>query len=206
MDNTRKELWDQLDGESERAFGAFRAYMSLPSRDRTVLRAYRQHVGNPGAVKASDTWSRWSRLFAWSERARARDAHLDRIRERSIEKAIEAEAERQAREVEKTRYRYNELLTRSYEEAIECLESGDFLSQMRPQDVINIIKLHFEVVEKQGGFNPPEQDTDLTEEELAELDRILDDIEGEDAQEEPEEGSVDDLEEDHPQEGSEGTE
>jgi hypothetical protein len=191
----KKELWDRLENEPERAYWAFESYRNLPSSERTLIAAYRQHVGNPDAAKPSDTWSRWFNQFGWRERARAHDAHLDRLREKSMEKAIQQEAEEQARQAERMRGRYNELLTRNYEEAIEYMESGDFRSQMRPRDVIDIIKLHFEAVERQGGFDPPEQDTDLTEEELAELDRILDDIEGEDAQEKPEKGSEDGGEE-----------
>ena len=184
-----RELWDRLENEPERAYRAFETYRNLPSAERTLIEAYRQHVGNPDAAKPSDTWSRWFNQFGWRERASAHDAHLDRIRERSMEKAIEEEAERQAREVEKARYRYNELLTHNYEEAIEYIESGDFLQQMRPQDVINITKLHLEAVEKLGGFNPPQEIADWSEDEQAELDRIVEEIEANEVQDEPEEGS-----------------
>jgi hypothetical protein len=185
----KKELWDRLENEPERAFRAFESYRNLPSGERTLIAAYRQHVGNPDAVKPSDTWSRWFNEFGWRERARAHDGHLDRIRERSMEKAIEEEAERQAREAERIRYRYYELMTRNYEEALEFIESGDFGQQMRPQDVINIIKLHFEAVERQGGFDPPEQEVEWTEDELAEVDRIMEEIDAEEAQEVSGEGS-----------------
>ncbi len=184
----KKELWDRLENEPERAFRAFETYRNLPGKERTLIEAYRLHVRNPRAVKPSDTWSGWSRQFAWRERAAAYDAHLERIREKSIEKAIEEEAERQAREAERMRGRFNELMTIAYVEAMEHLESGDFAQQMRPQDVINIMKVHLEVVDRQGGFNPPQQDTEWTEEELAEVDRIVEEIDAEEAQEEPEEG------------------
>ncbi len=134
----KKELWDRLENEPERAFRAFEVYRNLPGRERTLIEAYRQHVGNPDAVKPSDTWSRWSSEFAWRERAAAYAAHIDRMREESMENAIQREAEEQARQMERVRNRYNELMTITYERAIEYMESGDFLSQMRPQDVINI--------------------------------------------------------------------
>jgi hypothetical protein len=191
MDNTRKELWDQLDGETERAFGAFQAYMSLPSRDRTVLRAYRQHVGNPGAVNVSDTWSRWSRQFAWSQRARARDAHLDRIRERSMEKAIEEEAERQAREAERMRGRFNELLGHGYLAATEWLENAQ-PSDFRPSDVIQITRLHMDAIKAFEATETPREEVTLTEEELAELTQIIEQIEAEGTEEEPKESSGED--------------
>jgi hypothetical protein len=129
MDVEKRELWDRLENEPERAYRAFEAYRHLPSVERTLIEAYRQHVGNPDAAKPSDTWSRWSSEFAWRERAAAYDAHLDGIRERSIEKAIEAEAEKQAREAEETRYRYNELMTGAYVQAAEWLENVQTLGR-----------------------------------------------------------------------------
>jgi hypothetical protein len=185
----KKELWDRLENEPERAYRAFESYRNLPSAERTVIAAYRHHTGNPDAVKPSDTYSGWSRQFAWRERAAAYDAHIDRLREKSIENAVQQKAEEQARQLERTRGRFNELMTIAYDRAIDHLASEDFLSHMRPQDVINIVKLHLEVVERQGGLNPPEQDNDLTEDELAELDRIMGEIDAGEAQEVPEKGS-----------------
>ena len=46
-----------------------------------------------------------------------------------------------------------------------------------------------ESIEKQGGFNPPEQEAEWTEDDQAEVDRILEEIEAEEADEEPKEGS-----------------
>ena|SRR3712207_2169130 len=106
-----------------------------------------------------------------------------------MEDAIQQEAEEQARQLERMRGRFNELMSIAYERAIEYLENEDFVQQMRPQDVIHIIRLHVEAIEKQGGFNPPEQEVEWTEDELAEVDRILEEIEAEEPQEEPEEGS-----------------
>jgi hypothetical protein len=94
IEKKSRELWDRLENESERAYRAFESYRNLPSSGRTLIEAYRRHVENPHAAKPSDTWSRWFGQFGWRERAAAYDAHLDRIRERSIERAIEEEAER----------------------------------------------------------------------------------------------------------------
>jgi hypothetical protein len=68
MDTEKRELWDRLDNEFERAHRAFRAFLNLPSGERTVVEAYRGHVGNPQAVKPSDTWTRWSRDEGRDER------------------------------------------------------------------------------------------------------------------------------------------
>src|SRR5918995_5151989 len=111
MDTQKRELWDRLENEPERAYRAFESFLSLPSGERTLLEAYRQHVGNPDAAKPSDTWSRWSGDFAWRERAMAYDDHLASLRRDAYERAIEEEAGRYAREVERARYRCNELLT-----------------------------------------------------------------------------------------------
>src|SRR5215218_5648624 len=70
MDIQKRELWDRLENEPERAYRAFESFLNLPSGERTLLGAYRRHVGNPEAAKPSDTWSGWSSSFAWRERGR----------------------------------------------------------------------------------------------------------------------------------------
>jgi len=49
-----KEVWDRLENEPERAYRAFEAFFALPGGQRTILTAYRIHVGNPRAAKPSD--------------------------------------------------------------------------------------------------------------------------------------------------------
>jgi hypothetical protein len=147
MNIEQDELWNQLDNETERAFGAFQVYMSLPSRDRTVLRAYRQHVGNASAIKASDTWSRWASQFAWRERAAAYDDYLARKRRKAYERGVEEEAEREGALAERTRGRMFELLTLGYERAMECLEDEDWVSRnLRFSDVLNTTRLHLDAL------------------------------------------------------------
>jgi hypothetical protein len=98
MDSEKKprELWDRLDHESERAYRAFESYRNLPSVERTVIAAYRHHTGNSDAVKPSDTYSAWSRQFAWRERVAAYDDHLASVRRVAYEGGIVEEAEWQA--------------------------------------------------------------------------------------------------------------
>src|SRR5918995_6787394 len=120
MDIERKgELWDRLENEPERAYRAFECFLGLPGGERTLLEAYRRHVGNPDAAKLSDTWSGWSSSFAWRERAAAYDDHLAVLRREAYERAVEEEAARQAREVERARGRSNELMTMAYVQAAE---------------------------------------------------------------------------------------
>ena len=64
MDETKpNELWERLANERERAYRAFQSFLYLPG-ERTLLDAYRSHVGNPTAAKPSDTWSGWAKDFA----------------------------------------------------------------------------------------------------------------------------------------------
>src|SRR5829696_5341623 len=115
MDTQKRELWDRLENEPDRAYRAFEFFLGLPSGERSLLGAYRRHVGNPDAAKPSDTWNGWSSSFAWRERVAAYDDHLASVQRRAYERAVEEEAERQAREVERARGRYNEVMTLGYE-------------------------------------------------------------------------------------------
>jgi hypothetical protein len=166
MDTQKRELWDRLENEPERAYRAFESFLSLPSGERTLLEAYRQHVGNPEAAKPSDTWSRWCSDFAWRERAVAYDDHLARLRREAYERAIEEEAGRQAREVEKARGRANELLALSYDRAMEWLENAQ-TSDLRFQDVVSIIRLKMDYLKAFPVQSEPSHDDDWTEEDDA---------------------------------------
>jgi hypothetical protein len=187
MDIHKRELWDRLENEPERAYRAFESFLSLPNGERTLLGAYRQHVGNPDAVKPSDTWSRWSSDFAWRERAAAYDDHLASLRREAYERAIAEEAGRQAREVEKARYRCNELLTLGYERAIVFLEDAQ-PSDLRFQDVSNVIRLHMDCLKSFPVQPEPSHDDNWTEEDDAELERIAKEIK---ARRDSEEGAQD---------------
>ena len=190
-EESKEQLWDRLSNESGRAYEAFKVYMYLPPANRTVAGAWREWTGNPEAARPSPFFKEWSRDFAWSERARAHDHHLEVIRERGMERAVEEEAARQARQVERLHYRYHELMSVVYQKAMQYLEDGDFVKHMRPSDVVALIKLHFEGVSKLG--DPSAQNTETTvdwsEDEQRELERIVGEIESEIAQEEPPSGS-----------------
>jgi hypothetical protein len=198
MDTQKRELWDRLENEPERAYRAFECFLALPIGERTLLGAYRQHVGNPDAAKPSDTWSGWCSDFAWRERAAAYDDHLARLRREAYERAIEEEAERQAREVEKARGRAIELLTLGYLRAMEWLENAQ-PSDLRFQDVVNIIRLQMDYLKAFGVEPEPSHDDDWTEEDDADLERIVREIE---ARRDLEEGAQVPDEEDSEPDGS----
>jgi hypothetical protein len=177
MDTQKRELWDRLENEPERAYRAFESYRNLPSGEQTLIAAYRRHVGNPHAAKPSDTWSRWASQFAWRERAAAYDDHLASLRREAHEQVIKEEAAQQAREAEKTRGRMNELMTGAYVQAAEWLENAQ-RSDLRGQDVLKIIGLHMDAV-KAFGVQEPRAEDDWTEEDEAQMDDILKEIEEE---------------------------
>jgi hypothetical protein len=175
MDIQKRELWDRLENEPERAYRAFEAFLSLPSNERTLLAAYRQHVRNPDAAKPSDTWSGWSSQFAWRERAAAYDDHLASLRREAHERVIEEEAARQAREVEKTRGRMSELLTVAYMQAMECLEDEDWVSRnLRASDVLNITRLHLDALKALEVDREPRDIDDWDEAALEEIVKEVD--------------------------------
>jgi hypothetical protein len=193
-ESERRELWHQLDNESDRAHDAFRCYVLLPPAERTLRAAWRSWTGNPDAKREPPYFAGWAKDHAWSDRARARDHHMEVIRERGMEAAIEEEAAKQARQVERLHYRYHELMAVGYERAMQYLEDDDFVKHMRPSDVVALIKLHFESVSKLGDPSARTDETtpDWSEDEQRELDRIVGEIEAEEAHEEreddPEEG------------------
>jgi hypothetical protein len=196
MDTQNRELWDRLENEPDKAYRAFECFLSLPSGERTLLEAYRRHVSNPDAAKPSDTWSGWSNTFAWRERVAAYDDHLAIVRREAYERAVEEEVTRQAREVEKARYRSNELMTLGYEEAMHWFEEVG-ASGMRASDVIQIMRLHLDYLKVFGMEQGSRNEDDWTEEDDEFVETILKEMEAETAADELDEGedgseSVDD--------------
>jgi hypothetical protein len=185
MDTEKRELWDRLDNESERAHRAFQAFLNLPTGDRTLIEAYRGRVGNPQAVKTSDTWTGWSRDFAWAERASAYDDHLEGMRRRAFEQGIEEEAERRGALAERTRNRMNELMTLGYGEAMRWFEEVG-ASGMRASDAIQVIRLHMDYVKSFEVARESKDGDDWTEEDDAEFADLIEEVE---AEEDPEAGS-----------------
>jgi hypothetical protein len=192
------ELWERLENETDRAFEAFRTFLSLPTGDRTLVAAYRKFVGNPNASKVSDTWNEWARRYAWKERARAYDARIDRIRRNAMEEAIEEEATEQARQAEQARNHLNELMAVGYLKTMDFLENVDPES-MRFSDAVQVIRLHMEAVEKLGTGEEGMREDDWTEEDDAELAEIWKKIQ---AKRDSEEGAQGPDEEDSELDGS----
>jgi hypothetical protein len=206
MDTKRSpEVWDRLSNESGRSYEAFKVYMYMSPAERSVVGAWREWTENPEAARPSPFFEEWAREYAWSERARAHDHHLELIRERGMEKAIEEESAKQARQAERVRGRFYELMAITYERSISYLEDDSFVEQLRPADVVQILKVHLEAIQKLGdpASQAPASGVDWSEDEQRELDRILDEIDADEAQSEG--GSSEDLEGDNPEEDTEET-
>ena len=202
-EESRQELWHRLDNESGRAYEAFKVYMYMSPAERTVTAAWREWTENPEAARPSPFFEGWAREYAWSDRVRAHDHHIELIRERGMEKAIEEEAEFQASQVEQMRFRYQEMLSVFYERAMSWLEDSEGWQTMRPMDVINIVRLHGEAMDRLGEPEAaaPEADWEETGEDDEVGRRIVEEVDAEaesdpeDATEDSEEGAGDDCSE-----------
>jgi hypothetical protein len=181
--NKSPEIWDQLTIETARAYEAFKVFMFISPAERSLVGAWREWTDNPEAKRPSPFFEEWAREYAWSERARAHDAHIERIRRRAMEKAIEEEAEFQTRQTEQLRNRMLELMTVGYDAAMSWFEDSDRVKDnLRSGDVLKIIALHLDAAEKFGVLKAEEgiAEGDWDESKLekdakgdAEADRIL---------------------------------
>lgn len=165
----RRELWDRLDNESPADYEKFRAYLTLPPGERSLLAAYRLWSDNPNAKWTTDKFKSLHEPFAWEDRARARDAHLEKIRQKGEEAAIEQEAMRQARVAERNRGEISEALSVIHDNVMEFLNSMD-TTNMRFSDVVQAVRLKIEYADKFGVGDEGIKEDEWTEEddELAE--------------------------------------
>src|SRR3954471_9546497 len=82
---TKAKPWEKLEKESSKAFAAFHTYLGLGA-ERSI-EAAGEKVG-----KCSKVLERWSKKFAWGERAQEYDAHLVRVEEEAKEVELRAKA------------------------------------------------------------------------------------------------------------------
>jgi len=88
--------WEQQQGESSRAFGAFCAYRDLGPR-RSLRAAAAAFYGRTSAA-AERQVDKWPHAFHWVERANAWDRHLDAEARKAQEEARREMVERHVRE------------------------------------------------------------------------------------------------------------
>ena len=73
------DSWLQQPDEPDGAYRAFKAYRNLPSRERSVLAAFRQETGRPDAAEPPGQWTGWAAQHGWVRRARSWDAEMERV-------------------------------------------------------------------------------------------------------------------------------
>lgn len=176
------ELWDQLDAETSYQYEGFRCYYSLPRKERSVITAYKLFSGNPTADRVNPTFQGWAKDFAWAERARARDGHLDRVHLKGVEEAIQDAARDEHRAAQEIRGRLREMLTLGYQKSVEYLENIEW-NDLSARDVVQIIKMHIEATKEFGvpAESGPALD-DWEEADDREVDTVLEEVRAEAAE------------------------
>lgn len=160
----RKELWDRLDHESERAYRAFEIFLFL-GHERSTVKTYQEYTGNYEASRVPGNFSEWVTKYAWRDRAAAYDVHISQLRRKGMEKAIEKEAEKAARQGELTRMRLGDLLANAYEKSMQALEELE-PSSIQFRDIVQVAKLHLEYTDKLGmGSSEGDETDDWTEDD-----------------------------------------
>lgn len=92
----KREPWDQITGETDKAYQAFLLYRNLPVEERSIAKA--QENGEAESDIKSYYYN-WSSVNHWLERARAWDHHLQGVKDKASEKVYSKEmlAERKNR-------------------------------------------------------------------------------------------------------------
>lgn len=120
-----QEPWAQLDNEPGVAYAAFLIYRNLGPQ-RSIVEAYRQYTGDAEHTQPSGRWNHYSRDYAWQERARAYDRHLDAARVRGAAKAAERSG---ASMTSKWANRRDEVAERLYSLGASLLDKAATLSK-----------------------------------------------------------------------------
>jgi hypothetical protein len=81
--------WEQWEGETVKAFEAFKLYLSISPQDRSTNAAYRltdkaekvpKGVKSVAKTTAPGNWNQWFREWEWVERSQAYDSHQAQIK------------------------------------------------------------------------------------------------------------------------------
>jgi hypothetical protein len=81
---SQPQPWERLPDESAQAYSAFRAYLEMPPRKRSIDKAAESigavrgtRGGRQGNRRAPSRVAEWSSQHRWTERVKAWDAHVD---------------------------------------------------------------------------------------------------------------------------------
>ena len=92
MGQVTKQLWHKQNGETEKAFAAFKLYLGLGS-GRTIRAAYQKCNGVKSEANAAGYFSTWASENEWTTRAHAFDTWRDSIDDKKYEAAAQKQQE-----------------------------------------------------------------------------------------------------------------
>jgi hypothetical protein len=95
------ESWEQLPGESGRAYSAFRAFRDL-GPERNIHKAVEGQFNkaelsqelNGHIAKRYRVWRNWCSQYRWRERAADYDRYTEKLKQTEVRKTIEAQGEK----------------------------------------------------------------------------------------------------------------
>jgi hypothetical protein len=88
------ESWEQLPGESGKAYTAFRAFRDL-GPGRSIRKAVETAEKDGGRQdKRYNVWRGWCGQFRWRERAAGYDRYTEKLKQAEFRKTIEAQGEK----------------------------------------------------------------------------------------------------------------
>ena len=119
-DDDQYFIWEQIPGESNKAYAAFCAYRSADSYHRSIDVVYRQVTKARG--RASGGWRTWSTRFNWQDRAVAFDTYKDRS---ITDKIITAKAKSEIVETKKEAVDMADSMLTLISERLNILNNSD---------------------------------------------------------------------------------
>jgi hypothetical protein len=122
LDGLSLKPWAKQPGESDRAFHAFTHFLSLLPHERSMDRAYTNHMklckkhdGSPNArlMQCSPNWQDWRFKYSWVERAAFHDADI-----------FERERLRRVHEIEEMNKRHTQISVALQNLVVERLQQA----------------------------------------------------------------------------------
>lgn len=141
-----REPWEQIEGETDRAFEAFCSYINLQKRGRDPRR-YLTDLATQRGVKLSSL-AVWHKRWEWDARADAYDAYM--VAQPVLVEEL-AQRKQLAREWRETGAKFRE----KARQALELLDP----SEIKANDAIALMKLGVDLENKANKMDAPETET-----------------------------------------------
>jgi len=88
------ESWEQLTGESSKAFAAFCAFRDCGA-ERSIRKAVDETEKDEAVrTKRYNVWRNWATQYHWRERAADYDRYMEKLKQEELRKTIEAQGEK----------------------------------------------------------------------------------------------------------------